>query len=113
MQQVDSEANDATQDVQGGSYYFTVDVEKPHGKPFGLSTSSNNEGVEIHHVKPNTIASQWNAKATEAGFPQDRLQYQDIILCVNGVRGTSSVLGEEMAKATDLLLVIKRQLMDS
>ena len=119
MAQVASGADCATQDVYAElrksprheAYYFTVDFHKPHEERFGLSTLPIDEGLLISVTRPNSIASKWNDNVINAGFPQDCLQRDDIIICVNGVRGTGSMLQVEMKKATDFLLVVKRQIM--
>ena len=119
MEQVEAGADCAIQDVYAElrksprheAYYFTVDVHKAHGKLFGLCTLPNDEGLFISQTRPNSIASKWNDNVTNAGFPQDCVQPDDIIICVNGVRGTGAKLQVEMKKATEFLLVVKRQIM--
>ena len=119
MDQVASGADCVTQDVYAElrksprpeAYYFTVDVHKRHEERFGFSTLPIDEGLLISVTRPNSIASKWNDNVMNAGFPQDCVQPDDIIICVNGVRGTGSKLQVEMKKATEFLLVVKRQIM--
>ena len=75
---------------------------------FGISSNNFADGIQILHVHDHGVACKWNYDVTKAGFPQDCLKVNDIIISVNGIRGCGQMLKNEITLASELFLVIKR-----
>ena len=63
----------------------------------------------VARLKDDCEIQKWNMRSWSAGFPQDCLQEGDVIIGVNGLRGSEAILSNEMQCSGDLFLVVERQ----
>ena len=89
-------------------YVFSIDLSKS-GKHVGITCRDEEGRLVVVRFKDYGAVHEWNMRSWTAGFPQDCLQENDVIIAVNGLQGFEPSLNE-MQSSEDLFLVVERQL---